>query len=363
MKYKVCVYAICKNEVKFAKRWYDSMKEADYICVLDTGSDDGTCELLSSLGAIVKKAEIVPWRFDIARNESLKLIPEDTDICVCTDIDEVFDKGWRSILEKNWSNDTKRMQYKYTWSFKEDGSEDVVYLADKIHSKGDFIWTHPVHEVLKYTENDTYNTVICTDLHLSHYPDKTKSRGQYLELLELSVSESPDDDRNTHYLGREYMFYGRYDEAIETLKKHLSLKTAVWKDERSASMRYIARCYAHKNMLDESLIWYYKAICEAPYIREPYVELSKYLLDKEDYEGAVYFAKQSLKITDKQMTYISENSYYKETPYDILSVAYYALLKYEEAYNAVQIAHKLAPNDKRISENLRLVKEKFDLIS
>ena len=41
-KYKVCVYAICKNEEKFVERWVESMKEADEIYVLDTGSNDKT---------------------------------------------------------------------------------------------------------------------------------------------------------------------------------------------------------------------------------------------------------------------------------------------------------------------------------
>ena len=49
--YRVCVYAICKNEAKFARRWMDSMSEADHIVVLDTGSTDGTPQLLRSLGA------------------------------------------------------------------------------------------------------------------------------------------------------------------------------------------------------------------------------------------------------------------------------------------------------------------------
>ena len=38
---KICVYAIAKNEIKFIDRWFNSVKEADYICVLDTGSTDG----------------------------------------------------------------------------------------------------------------------------------------------------------------------------------------------------------------------------------------------------------------------------------------------------------------------------------
>ena len=43
---KVCVYAISKNEEKFAERWAKSMREADEIYVLDTGSRDKTVEIL-----------------------------------------------------------------------------------------------------------------------------------------------------------------------------------------------------------------------------------------------------------------------------------------------------------------------------
>ena len=38
----------------------------------------------------IKQEEIKPWRFDVARNESMKLIPEDADILVCTDLDETL---------------------------------------------------------------------------------------------------------------------------------------------------------------------------------------------------------------------------------------------------------------------------------
>ena len=41
---KIAVYAICKNESAFVKRFYDSVKDADYIVVLDTGSEDETYE-------------------------------------------------------------------------------------------------------------------------------------------------------------------------------------------------------------------------------------------------------------------------------------------------------------------------------
>ena len=59
---KIVVYAICKNEAQFAKRWMDSMSEADQVVVLDTGSSDGTAERLRSRGAEVTVEEISPWR-------------------------------------------------------------------------------------------------------------------------------------------------------------------------------------------------------------------------------------------------------------------------------------------------------------
>ena len=101
-KLKICVYAISKNEEKFVQRWVDSMNEADAIYVLDTGSTDNTINLLKNNNVIVKKEIINPWRFDVARNKSLEMIPDDFDICVCTDLDEVLEKGWRDELEKNW---------------------------------------------------------------------------------------------------------------------------------------------------------------------------------------------------------------------------------------------------------------------
>lgn len=45
-KYKICIYAICKNEEKYIDTWYNSVKEADKIFILDTGSTDNTFNLL-----------------------------------------------------------------------------------------------------------------------------------------------------------------------------------------------------------------------------------------------------------------------------------------------------------------------------
>ena len=54
-KLKVVVYAISKNEEKFINRWYNSVKEADQVYVLDTGSKDNTVELLKKKELLLSK--------------------------------------------------------------------------------------------------------------------------------------------------------------------------------------------------------------------------------------------------------------------------------------------------------------------
>lgn len=354
-KYKICVYAICKNEEQFVESWVKSMNEADKIIVLDTGSEDKTVSKLKNAGADVYEEKIIPWRFDTARNRSLELVPDDIDICVCVDLDERFEPGWREMLEKSWKSDTKRAQYRYTWNFNPDGSEGVVFWIDKIHARHGFHWEHPVHEVLAYTGTEPCNTVYADGIQLNHYADPTKSRSQYLPLLELSVKEAPDDDRNTHYLGREYMFRGEWDKCIDTLKRHLSMPKAQWKDERCASMRYIARSYLQKGNHEEAKVWYYKSIAEAPYLREPYMDFANMMYEEKDWYGVLYFTQCALKIKERPRTYICEAGAWGSAPYDLLSLGYYYTGAYNKALEAANKALEFSPEDERLLNNKKIM--------
>ena len=219
---KIYVYAICKNEARFVDRWVASMSEADGIFVLDTGSADDTLEKLSACPNVTAAREaIAPWRFDVARNRSLELVPRDADLCVCTDLDEVFAPGWRQGVEQALAAGAQQLRYRYTWSFLEDGREGTVFYADKMHARQGFVWTRPVHEALAYTGEGRPRVVTAQGVQLNHYPDAAKSRAGYLPLLELAVREAPEDDRSAHYLGREYMFRGRYDEAMSLYQQAL----------------------------------------------------------------------------------------------------------------------------------------------
>lgn len=356
---KIVVYTICKNEEQFVDQWMDSMSEADEVVVLDTGSTDATVEKLRSRGARVTVETISPWRFDTARNRSLELVSPDADICVCTDLDEVFHPGWRPLLEAAWLPSAGQATYRYTWSFNPDGSEGVVFWYEKIHARHGYRWVHPVHEVLMWTgEGAPGPTVTAAGIQLDHHPDPTKSRGQYLPLLELSVEEDPDDDRNVHYLGREYMFYGRWDDCIRTLKHHLAMPRAVWADERSASMRYIARSYGMKGERDKARDWYLRAIAEAPHLREPYMDLACLLYEDQQWEGVLYFTGCALTILHRPRTYICEAASWGSLPYDLRSIAFYHTGRMALALEAARQALALEPSNQRLQGNVALLKQK-----
>ena len=352
---KIAVYAIAKDESKFALRWADSMAEADEIYVLDTGSADDTADLLRSRGVIVEEERIDPWRFDAARNRSLELVPEDTDICVCTDLDEEFEPGWRKKLEAAWQPDATRASYRYTWNFEADGAEGHVFWLDKIHIRNGYQWTHPVHEVLSWQGPGAEKRINAEGMQLNHRADPEKSRAQYLPLLELSVREAPQDDRNMHYLGREYLFHARWDDCINTLKKHLALPSAVWRDERCASMRYIAKAYAAKGDFSSAEAWGWRAIAEAPHLREPFMDLAFQLYQKMDWEGVVYLTGRALKITERPGTYITESAAWGSLPWDLRSLGFYYTGQMQKAAEAIDEAIRLSPNDERLKSNRELI--------
>ena len=349
---KICVYAIAKNEIKHLKRWYNSVKEADYICVLDTGSTDGTYEACKDLGIICNQITYENFRFDTARNDSMKLIPEDATVCVCIDIDEVISPGWSQVVKSSWQDNTGRATYKYVWNFNPDGSEGVVFMSDKIHRKDLFKWINPVHEILSPTNNNHYEIISLTNFQIDHHADITKSRSQYLPLLELSVKENPNNDRNIHYLGREYMYNKQYLKAIKTLKKHLTLKTSNWDLERSASLRYIAKCYHNLNKPKLEEKYLQLALLESNTSRETYMDLAVYYFNNKKYLLSALFFKEMLKINTRNLNYISSPTCWGELPYDYLSLCYYYLGNLKLAIITINKAIEIKPSERLLKNKL-----------
>lgn len=345
---KIAVYTITKNEEHFIPRWFESAKEADYLVLLDTGSTDNTVEVAKSLGIDVHVKTFSPWRFDHSRNHNLDLIPEDADVCIALDADEVLVPGWREHLE-SIDPATTRPRYKYVWSWKDDGSEGLVYGGDKIHSRHGYYWKHPVHEVLRCSGEEKQEWI---GLEIHHFPDHTKSRSQYLDLLKLAVEEDPEDDRNAHYYARDLMFAGRNEEAAKEFKRHLSLPRAIWKPERSASMLYLADIEP-----ENTEQWLLDAHAEDPARREPIVKLAMYYFARDQWEPAITWARKAVSITEKPLDYLAKEYAWGSIPYDILAVSHYKRRRGDEARRYGILALLQEPKNERLFKNLRFYAE------
>jgi len=346
---KVAVYNIAKNEEQFIKRWADSAKDADLILLADTGSTDGTVELAKSCGVEVVEITIDPWRFDHARNASLDAIPEDFDYCIALDVDEILLPGWRDGLEKAFKEGITRPRYKYVWSWNPDGTEGLTYGGDKIHAR-QYSWKHPVHETVSSTTgHETQNWYAEIEIH--HHPDDTKSRGQYFPLLELSVQEDPDDDRNAHYYARE-LYFNRNDgdnwqKSIAEFKRHLSLPRAQWPPERARTMRYLSELETHMREP-----WLLRACAEAPDRREGWVDLCLYYYEKETWEACFAAAKRALSIKDKPLEYLCEEHAWGFLPHDLAAISAHNLGFLDQAILYGRAALELSPEDQRLKNNL-----------
>ena len=351
-RYKICVYAISKNEEAFVDRWMDSVGEADLVVVADTGSTDFTVERLRARGAVVYEESIIPWRFDVARNVAMDRLPGDADICVSIDLDEVFEPGWRQKLENAWLPEYCRAKYPYIWSHHDDGTPQIQYLRDKIHRRLGYRWIHPVHEVLNYDGLGEEKMVLVDDMVLHHYPDPSKSRGQYLPLLELSVKENPQDEQAAFWLGREYFFSGVHHRCIETLTDYLSLPRAKWDEERSAAMRYIAQSSLAMGDIAEARSWLFRAIAECQEVREPYYTMALLAYDEQNWPLTYAMVRKALSIVQPSGSYLSDPACWGAALYDLGAIAAYHLGLLDEAYAHAVAACGKAPGDSRLTANL-----------
>ena len=346
---KIAVYAISKNEEQFVARFCESAKEADVILIADTGSTDNTVEEARKHGALVHDICVSPWRFDIARDTALTLLPGDVDVCISLDLDEVLQPGWRQEIERVWQEDTTRLRYKFDWG------AGIAFYYEKIHHRKGYHWHHPCHE---YPVPDVRTNEVWahTDMLLAvHQPDPTKSRGQYLDLLHVAVTEDPRCPRNAFYYARELTFYSRWQEAVDALNKYLAMPEATWPNERSYAMRLLGKSYDELGW--DGMSWYRKACAEAPQTREAWCDLAMACYRKNMWPECFAAASNALAIKDKELVYTMDPSVWGYKPHDLLAISAHWLGMKDLAIEHGTIAVELELNDERLTKNLAFYKE------
>jgi glycosyltransferase involved in cell wall biosynthesis len=346
---KIAVYAISKNEEQFVKRFCESAKDADVIQIVDTGSTDNTIAEAKKHGAVVHSISINPWRFDAARNASLALLPADVDVCISLDLDEVLLPGWRKIIEDAWVGETNRLQHLF------DNGDGLIFGVSRIHARNGFVWKYPCHEYVITDARNIEKLAVIKDVLMLHQPDPTKSRGQYMPMLEMATKEDPNCSRSQFYLARELLFHKRHEDAIKEFKKYLAMPNATWFVERSYSMRAIGSC--EELLGRDGTQWFYRSLAEDPMAREPWLELANKAYRKEDWQKCYLNAKMALLLDEKALWHTTDPKCWTWPPHDFAAISAHYLGLKEESIKQGEEALKFDPTNERLIKNLEFYRK------
>jgi tetratricopeptide (TPR) repeat protein len=271
------------------------------------------------------------------------------DVCISLDLDELLEPGWREEIERVWTEGTTRLRYMFDWGC------GISFYYEKIHARKGYMWHHPCHE---YPVPDGRITEVWahTDMLLAvHKPDPTKSRGQYMDLLELSVKEDPDCPRNAFYYARELSFNARWQESIDACKAYLALPRATWMNERCYAYRVMGRCFSELGQLREAEKAFHAAAGEAPDTREPWCELAMLAFRECRWEECFAFSMRALRIKDRLKVYTCDPLVWGAQPHDLASISAWHLGMSDICIEQSRIAVDLEPENKRLQANLNFV--------
>jgi tetratricopeptide (TPR) repeat protein len=345
---KIAVYAIAKNEAKHVKRWHEATKGADVRIVLDTGSEDNTYDLLQKYSIEAHRATLSDFRFDVARNMTLDLVPADVDVCVSIDMDEIPDPDLFDQIRKHWKPDTTR-----AWVMWDTGN--IWANNNRIHSRHGYRWKYPCHEVID--PQGIKENFIVLETSVKHKPDNDKPRSSYLPLLELGHREDPENHRMLVYLMREYYFKGMWQKIIDCGKK-LELQSGGWNVELAQSWRAVGEAYVKLGNECEGLYWYQRNVEEAPEDLEAWMPLAFYYYERKMWQHCYQAA---IKVTELSLE--SRNHYVADQSmpwrmYDLLSIACWNLGKKGSAKKYARKAVELNPKDERLVKNYEFIMTK-----
>lgn len=347
----ISVYAICKNEIKSINKYITSFSKADYLCILDTGSTDGTWEVLQEKqkiypNLIIKQKIIQPWRFDQARNESFNLVPSNTTLYFMADIDEYIEEGnWNQIIKDYWAPHLTRGQFTYHRTVNENNVPQHSYYENRIHNNSWNHYEYRVHEQLFHysgRRNFYLYEIIRFPIHVIHQASPN-SRQQYLRLCQNELQEHPNNSIMRLQLALEYYYNHAYEASLEEFQTLIAnYSNDLSNIENSACYYYIGLLQQYFNNEEESIASFKKGAYLYPNVCDNFYSLAVYYFNNELYQNVIIFCNY-IKTYCYQYGWCSSYSSDSYLIDLLLGLSYYKLNILDEAKKYLNQAYEKQP--------------------
>jgi glycosyltransferase involved in cell wall biosynthesis len=245
----VCYTMIVKNGGPLLEQVLtDNLPIIDRWCILDTGSTDGTQDIIKRvLGGKKGMLYEEPFvDFKVSRNRCLELAKYTCKFILMLDDTYAIRGDLRSFL-----NDTRGDQFSDSFSLLIQ-SDDTEYYSNRIiKSKTNLRYIHTIHEVIN-NENNINVTVPCTkavifDYRSDYMEQRTTDRKQFdLQLLFKEAEDYPDDPRALYYIAQTYGCIGDELGKAEYFEKRIAHPVQGYVQEKIDACFELARCYNFK---------------------------------------------------------------------------------------------------------------------
>lgn len=245
MSKTVAVAMIVKNESVLLARCLESVKEADNIYILDTGSRDNTVEIARRYTDNVFLDFIWTDSFCDAQNHLLDKIRGKEDFILSIDADEYLNCDFSEVRKAVELATTGMIKVKM---IAEGGNRLEFGFGRLFRNSPDIFWVQPIHKHLNIPGEgeEVGNVSIVFGWSPAHNNDPDRA----LRILEKTVAAEAEPGRNLYYLGREYWYKGRCAEATATLGRYVQISN--WPAEKAEAFLIMSMAYSRQGMDEDA---------------------------------------------------------------------------------------------------------------
>ena len=239
---KLSVAMIVKNEATIIDRCLESVKEADEIVIVDTGSEDNTVEIAKKYTDKVFTDYKWNDNFGEARQHAMDKCTGDWILSI--DADDWLSKGGISVLRHTIERHPNQFCFSIKFiAEKGTSSHKLPYLYKNC---AEVKWNGAVHNYLNVSAVIDSGAFIT----FGYSPSHKKDPGRSFRILKKEVAAHPEKPREIFYLAREYRYQKDWVNCLYYCDRYL--KFAHWGPEIADAQLMKARALWHLQRGEEA---------------------------------------------------------------------------------------------------------------